>query len=219
MTQPTTKIKITVIEYKALKRAGVSDKAIANEICGASVQTLIRWKHENGLIGVTIRAVVKPAVEMVEPGKIAKLKKKYLEARANNWTDEYTAEYMGLNNYSFYEFKTMYFPQHKRKKATKYTPEQRARAKANGLTMDVVKRRIEKGMSEEEAYTTPLKTKFFTKDQMKRIHKKGIHRDTVRYRMEKMGMDFEKALKTPVDQGKSIGGKGNGNKKSSKRSV
>lgn len=79
------------------------------------------------------------------------------------------------------------------------TPEEYARAEANGISRANLTRRIRyRGMDREEAITTPLRTSKNRKEMADRAERNGIPRATFFNRMNDLKWDEERAATEPV---------------------
>lgn len=91
------------------------------------------------------------------------------------------------------------------------TAEQKATAKANGLRLNTVHRRILSGMDPDEAVRQPVASRLeinrricemnrtrFTQEQVKRAEENGICYSTLFARVNNLKWDVETAINTPV---------------------
>lgn len=207
-------IEITTEEFKRFKLNGFKDTEIAR-LCNVSLNTLIKWKKEHGLVGIqNYRSIVDPRTTRGEK-KLKELLKRIKELRAAYWDNKSIARELEIAPMTLYRLIDKYLPEEKRKAPIVFTDEQNERIEKSGLKRDTILSRMYEGEDFDTAVDTPLKRNiFFTKEQLETMKEKGIHRATVRSRMKDHGMSFETAVNTPLKFKKGIRKNGT-NKRSS----
>lgn len=181
-------VDLTIQEYLKYKKRKLKDKEIAR-LVGTNILYLIQWKEQNGIKGLRISHLYRLEAE--------RLKKEYIKLHNKGWKDESIREHLKLTMTEFYNFKTEYLPEYKRTSPIAYTEEEKRIMKQNGVDCRLAYYRMQKGMSKEEAISTPKTVRHFTKRQKKIVEEKGINSATVWDRIDK-GMSFKEAVNTPV---------------------
>lgn len=111
----------------------------------------------------------------------------------------------GIPYRTFYERvvkRGMPFEEALKKPLTRFpiTPEQRKKAKENGIDMKVVYNRHRLGWTMEQAITIPVNAHItFTPEILEKAAANGICRATLQSRFYVFGWDLEKCINTPVN--------------------